>query len=82
MRSNDGGPFGCVVVLNGHVIGMGHNAVSFTNDPTAHAEVMAIRAACRSVDSFDLTGAVPYTTREPCPVRLSVIYWARIGTMY
>ena len=82
MRGNEGGPFGCVILLNGSVIGAGHNSVSSTNDPTAHAEVMAIRAACRKVNSFDLSGAVLYTTCEPCPMCLSAIYWARIGTVY
>src|SRR5688572_20743221 len=82
MRANEGGPFGCVIVLNGEVIGIGHNSVASTNDPTAHAEVMAIRAACKKLGTFDLTGAVLYTTCEPCPMCLSAIYWSRIRDAY
>jgi guanine deaminase len=82
MRANEGGPFGCVVTMNGAVVGVGHNSVSSTNDPTAHAEVMAIRNACKKLKTFDLTGATLYTTCEPCPMCLSAIYWARIGTVH
>lgn len=82
MRKNEGGPFGCVIALNGDVIGTGHNSVSSTNDPTAHAEVMAIRAACKHLGTFDLTGAILYTTCEPCPMCLSAIYWARVSVVH
>ena len=74
-----GGPFGAVVVKDGVVIGEGANAVTRTNDPTAHAEVEAIRAACARIGNFDLSGSVIYTSCEPCPMCLSAIYWARIG---
>jgi tRNA(Arg) A34 adenosine deaminase TadA len=75
--SNAGGPFGCVVVNNGEIIGEGVNQVTSTNDPTAHAEVVAIRNACRSSGSFQLDGSVIYTSCEPCPMCLGAIYWAR-----
>ena len=76
-RSGDGGPFGCVVVLNGEIIGEGHNMVTLNNDPTAHAEIMAIRAACKRLNSFQLTGCEIYTSCEPCPMCLGAIYWSR-----
>jgi len=82
MRNNVGGPFGAVVVLNGKVIGKGGNRVSSENDPTAHAEIVAIRDACRNIENFDLTGAVLYATCEPCPMCLSAIYWANIKSVY
>ena len=82
VRNNIGGPFGAVVVLNGLVIGKGGNRVSSQNDPTAHAEIVAIRDACRKIESFDLTGAVLYATCEPCPMCLSAIYWANIQSVY
>lgn len=72
-----GGPFGCVVVKNGEIIGEGNNRVTSTNDPTAHAEVIAIREACKTVDSFQLDGCSIYTSCEPCPMCLGAIYWAR-----
>ena len=72
-----GGPFGAVVVLNGEVIGKGCNSVLSSNDPTAHAEVMAIRDACKNIGSFQLEGCDIYTTCEPCPMCLGAIYWAR-----
>lgn len=82
VRSNLGGPFGAVVVKNGKVIGKGGNRVSSTNDPTAHAEIVAIREACKSIGSFDLSGCVLYTTCEPCPMCLSAIYWASIERVF
>lgn len=77
-----GGPFGAVVVLNDKIIGEGTNLVTCNNDPTAHAEVEAIRAACRHMKNYDLTGASIYTSCEPCPMCLSAIYWARIEKIY
>jgi len=77
MDSNAGGPFGAVVVRDGEIIGEGWNQVTSTNDPTAHAEVMAIREACRALGSFQLDGCVLYTSCEPCPMCLGAIYWAR-----
>ena len=74
---NAGGPFGAVVVKNGEIISEGWNQVTSTNDPTAHAEIMAIREACRRLDSFQLEDCVLYTSCEPCPMCLGAIYWAR-----
>lgn len=82
MRANAGGPFGAVIVKNGKIIGEGWNQVTSTNDPTAHAEVVAIRNACKAASSFDLDGAEIYTSCEPCPMCLSAIYWARLKTIY
>ncbi|MBN8641248.1 MAG: nucleoside deaminase [Flavobacteriales bacterium] len=82
MRSNKGGPFGSVIVSDGIVIGKGHNMVTSTNDPTAHAEVVAIRNACRAAAAFHLPNAVLYTSCEPCPMCLAAIYWANIKTVY
>lgn len=82
MRQGAGGPFGAVIVKNNQVIGEGWNQVTSTNDPTAHAEVVAIRNACKSVSNFDLTGAEIYTSCEPCPMCLAAIYWARIDKIY
>jgi guanine deaminase len=82
MRKGAGGPFGAVVVQDGEVIGVGWNKVTSTNDPTAHAEIVAIREACRSANTFDLSGAEIYTSCEPCPMCLSAIYWARIEKVY
>lgn len=73
-----GGPFGALVVKDGKVIGRGWNRVCSTNDPTAHAEVVAIRAACRKVGHFHLEGARLYTSCEPCPMCLASAYWARV----
>ena len=78
MRSNHGGPFGAVVVLDGQIVGEGWNQVTSTNDPTAHAEVVAIRDACRRLGRFHLQGAELYTSCEPCPMCLSSAYWARV----
>lgn len=77
MENNEGGPFGAVVVKDGVVIGIGNNKVTSTNDPTAHAEVVAIREACKHLNSFQLDGCVLYTSCEPCPMCLGAIYWAR-----
>ena len=82
VRNNIGGPFGAVVVMDGKVIGKGGNRVSSTNDPTAHAEIVAIRAACKTLNSFDLYGSSLYTTCEPCPMCLSAIYWANISSVF
>lgn len=79
---NGGGPFGAVVVRDGEIIGRGANRVTASNDPTAHAEVCAIRDAATRVGSFSLEGAVIYTSCEPCPMCLGAIYWARISTIY
>lgn len=76
-QSGKGGPFGCVIVKDGTVVGRGHNQVTSTNDPTAHAEVVAIRDACKNLGSFQLEGCEVYTSCEPCPMCLGAIYWAR-----
>ena len=77
MRSNTGGPFGAVVVKDGKIIARGFNRVLETNDPTAHAEVVAIREACKALGDYQLTGCSVYTSCEPCPMCLAAIYWAR-----
>jgi guanine deaminase len=77
MERGDGGPFGCVIVKDGVVVGQGNNRVTSSNDPTAHAEVVAIRAACAALGHFQLTGCTLYTSCEPCPMCLGAIYWAR-----
>lgn len=77
MQSGKGGPFGCVIVKDGKIIGEGYNQVITTNDPTAHAEVVAIRNACKTLNSFQLTGCDVYASCEPCPMCLGAIYWAR-----
>lgn len=82
MRNGKGGPFGAVVVKNGEIIAEGYNQVSTANDPTAHAEIVAIREACRKLNSFQLTGCEIYTTCEPCPMCLGAIYWARPDKIY
>jgi tRNA(Arg) A34 adenosine deaminase TadA len=79
---NGGGPFGAVVVLDDKIIGQGGNRVTSTNDPTAHAEVVAIRDACTKLNTFSLKGATMYTSCEPCPMCLAAIYWARIEKVY
>jgi tRNA(Arg) A34 adenosine deaminase TadA len=76
-KNNEGGPFGCVIVKGDQIIGRGNNKVLLTNDPTAHAEVMAIRDACKTLGSFQLDDCEVYTTCEPCPMCLGAIYWAR-----
>jgi tRNA(Arg) A34 adenosine deaminase TadA len=82
MRNNEGGPFGCVVVKDGKIIGKGNNKVTSSNDPTAHAEIIAIRAACTHLESFQLEGCEIYTSCEPCPMCLGAIYWARPEKVY
>lgn len=82
MSSNAGGPFGCVIVKNGTIIAEGHNCVTSTNDPTAHAEVVAIRKACEALGSFQLDDCIVYTSCEPCPMCLGAIYWARPKKVY
>lgn len=77
MDKNQGGPFGAVIVKDGKIIGEGNNRVTSTNDPTAHAEVVAIREACKHLNSFQLDGCIIYTSCEPCPMCLGAIYWAR-----
>jgi guanine deaminase len=82
MRKGEGGPFGAVIVKDGVIIGEGWNQVTSTKDPSAHAEIVAIRKACMTIDDFDLSGAEIYASCEPCPMCLSAIYWARIGKIY
>lgn len=82
MRADHGGPFGAVVVRNNHIVSRGWNQVTSTNDPTAHAEIVAIRRACSRLKSFHLVGCDLYTSCEPCPMCLASIYWARIRTVY
>ncbi|GAB6011630.1 nucleoside deaminase [Viscerimonas tarda] len=77
-----GGPFGAVIVKDGEVVAEGSNAVTLTNDPTAHAEVSTIRKACTTLNTFDLSGCVIYSSCEPCPMCLSAIYWAHIDRIY
>jgi len=82
MREGRGGPFGCVIVRRGEIVGRGSNRVTSTNDPTAHAEVTAIRDACGRLGTFQLTDCELYTSCEPCPMCLSAIYWARIPQVF
>ena len=82
MRSGKGGPFGAVVARDGKIVAEGFNQVTTTNDPTAHAEVVAIRLACQALGTFDLTGCEIYTSCEPCPMCLSAIYRARLDKIY
>ena len=82
IEENAGGPFGAVVVKNGEIIGEGWNQVTSTNDPTAHAEVTAIRQACETLGSFQLEDCTIYTSCEPCPMCLGAIYWARPKKMF
>jgi len=77
IKSGIGGPFGCVIVKDGEIVGKGSNQVTSTNDPTAHAEVVAIRDACKNLSTFQLTGCDVYASCEPCPMCLGAIYWAR-----
>ena len=79
---NGGGPFGAVIVKDGNVVATGANRVTANNDPTAHAEVSAIRTACTKLGTFDLSGCVIYTSCEPCPMCLGAIYWAHIDKIY
>ena len=80
--NSDGGPFGCVIVKNNSIIAEGSNQVTKNNDPTAHAEIVTIRNACKKLNSFDLKGTQIYTSCEPCPMCLSAIYWAHIDKIY
>jgi tRNA(Arg) A34 adenosine deaminase TadA len=82
VKSGTGGPFGCVIVLNGKIIAEGVNRVTATNDPTAHAEIVAIREACQKLDAFQLEHCEIYTSCEPCPMCLGAIYWARPAKLY
>ena len=77
-----GGPFGAVIVKDGEIVAGSANSVTLDNDPTAHAEVNAIRKACKKLGTFDLSGCVVYTSCEPCPMCLGAIYWAHINTIY
>lgn len=77
MRTGQGGPFGAVIVKDGEIISATPNRVTSTNDPTAHAEVVAIREACHHLNTFQLTGCTLYTSCEPCPMCLGAVYWAR-----
>lgn len=77
-----GGPFGCVIVKDNKVIGEASNSVTKDNDPTAHAEVNAIRQACKALNTFDLSGSILYTSCEPCPMCLAACYWAHISEIY
>lgn len=77
MEEGQGGPFGCVIVKDGEIVGEGYNMVTSLNDPTAHAEVVAIRNACSHLHSYQLNGCDVYTSCEPCPMCLGAIYWAR-----
>jgi guanine deaminase len=81
-QANEGGPFGAVISRNGIIIAQGHNEVLLTNDPTAHAEMVAIRLAAAALGRFDLSACELYTSCEPCPMCLSAIYWARISQVY
>ena len=82
MDKNAGGPFGALVVKNGEVIAEGYNQVTSSNDPTAHAEIVVIREACKKLNSFQLDDCVIYTSCEPCPMCLGAIYWARAKAVY
>lgn len=82
VRSGQGGPFACVIVKDGSIIAEGTNLVTSTKDPTAHAEVVAIRNACRALNSFQLDACELYTTCEPCPMCLGAIYWARPARVF
>ena len=82
LETNAGGPFGACVVKDGKIIGMGSNNVLVNNDPTAHAEIMAIREACKNINSYDLSECEVYTSCYPCPMCLSAIIWANIKKVY
>ena len=82
LETNNGGPFGAVVVKDGKVVGRGNNLVLKTNDPTAHAEIIAIREACKTINSYDLSECEIYTSCYPCPMCLSAIIWANVKTVY
>ena len=80
--NNKGGPFGCVIVKNNKIIAEGSNKVTLSNDPTAHAEIVSIRAACQKLKIFNLTGCDLYSSCEPCPMCLSAIYWSHIDNIF
>src|SRR6476660_6650984 len=80
--ANAGGPFGCVIVKDGRIVGEGSNRVTSTNDPTAHAEVVAIRDACTNLGTFQLDGCTIYTSCEPCPMCLCAIFWSRPAAIF
>lgn len=82
LKDNNGGPFGACVVKNGEIIGKGSNNVLKNNDPTAHAEIMAIRDACKNINSYDLSDCELYTSCYPCPMCLSAIIWSNIKKVY
>ena len=82
INCGEGGPFGCVIVKDGRVVGSGHNRVLAKKDPTCHGEIMAIHDACKALDTFDLSGCELYTTAEPCPMCFGAILWANIGKIY
>jgi len=82
VRSGAGGPFAALIVKDGRIIAEGANRVTSSNDPTAHAEIVAIREACRALNDFQLTGCDLYTTCEPCPMCLGAIYWARPARIF
>ncbi len=82
IENDEGGPFGCVIVKDDKIIGRGNNKVTSTNDPTAHAEIIAIREACKHLNSFQLEDCEIYTSCEPCPMCLGAIYWARPKVIY
>lgn len=82
LNNNEGGPFGCVIVKDNEIISSSNNTVLKDNDPTAHAEVNAIREACKKLNTYDLSGCILYTTCEPCPMCLSAIIWSNIKKVY
>lgn len=82
VAQNEGGPFGCIVVKNDKIVGRGNNRVISTNDPTAHAEMVAIRDACKNMGTFQLEDCEIYASCEPCPMCLGAIYWARPKVVY
>lgn len=83
VSKNEGGPFGAIIVdENNNIIATGNNKVLLQNDPTAHAEIVSIRAACKKLNTYDLTGMTIYTSCEPCPMCLSAIIWSNISTVY
>lgn len=82
MKQNEGGPFGCVIVKGDEIVGRGNNKVTSSNDPTAHAEIVAIRDACKNLNTFQLDDCEVYTSCEPCPMCLGAIYWARPKVIY
>lgn len=82
INAGHGGPFGCVIVKDGVIVGKGHNEVLKRNDPTCHGEMVAIRDACRTLNTFDLSGCELYTTAEPCPMCFGAILWANIRKVY